>query len=73
MHTTSARAVLYRGHRAAADAKWIFSPELPIGKERPNRLSAGKEGDVMTPLCTVLLCLPAGLALIRAVCGLAVL
>jgi hypothetical protein len=27
----------------------------------------------MTPLCTVLLCLPAGLALIIAVCGLAVL
>jgi hypothetical protein len=36
-------------------------------------LSAGKEGDVMTPLWTVLLCLPAGLALIIAVCGLAVL
>ena len=27
----------------------------------------------MTPLCTVFLCLPAGLALIIAVCGLAVL
>ena len=27
----------------------------------------------MTPLYTILLCLPAGLALIRAVCGVAVL
>jgi hypothetical protein len=35
--------------------------------------STWKEGDKMTPLCTMLLCLPAGLALLITVCGLAVL
>jgi hypothetical protein len=50
-----------------------FSPAVPIGRWRPN-LSPGesKEGKVMAPVYTVVLCVPAVLALLIAVYGLAV-
>ena len=59
------------GAEAGEDA--IFSLKSPIEQGRPNVPPVGKEGDLMTPLHTMLLCLPAGLAVLIAVCGVAVL
>src|SRR2546423_544445 len=49
---------------AEAGENSICAPKSPIEQGRLNVPPVGKEGDLMTPLHTMLLCLPAGLALL---------
>jgi hypothetical protein len=57
---------------SATGTDFILSPESPIGGSRPNIPHAAKEGHEMISLYTVLMGI-AGLALVFAVGGLAIL